>query len=59
LLLLLLLLCLLFGATVLSFVLSLFACSLILLPSLLTTTPSSLGIGDAACSQHERAYRQR
>jgi hypothetical protein len=37
-------------ATVLSFFLSLFACSLVFLPSLLTTTPSSLGIGDVAYS---------
>jgi len=46
----LLLLCLLFVTTVLSFLLSLLACSLIFLASLLTTTPSSLRIGDVACS---------
>jgi len=41
---------LLFLTTALSFLLSLFACSLIFLASLLTTTPSSLRIGDVACS---------
>jgi hypothetical protein len=50
----LLLLCLLglllFVSTGLSFCLSLFAGSLVFLPPLLSTTPSSLGIGDVACA---------
>jgi hypothetical protein len=40
----------LFVSAILSFCLSLIAVSLVFLPTLLTTTPPSLGIGDVAGS---------
>jgi len=46
-------------ATVLLFSLSLFACSLILLPSLFTTPSPSLRTGDVTRSDKERAHGQR
>jgi hypothetical protein len=43
----------------LSFLLSLLACGLVLLPPLLATTTPSLSIGDVSRCTQRRAYRQR